>query len=38
LPFGVAAVGAVRVRVEELAQGETVCGFSWRELGVGGYR
>jgi len=38
LSFGVAAVGAVRVRVEELAQGETVCGFSRRELGVDGYR
>jgi hypothetical protein len=38
LPFGVAAVGAVGVGVEELAQGETVGGFGWSELGVDGDR
>ena len=38
LPFGVAAVGAVRVRVEELPQGEPICGFGRSELGMGGDR
>jgi Methyladenine glycosylase len=36
LALGVAAVGAVRVRVEELAQGEPVGGFSRAEFGVVG--
>jgi hypothetical protein len=32
LPFGVAAVGAVRVGVEELAQGEPVGGLGRADL------
>src|SRR3954453_937147 len=32
LPFGVAAVGAVGICVEQFAQGETVGGFSWRDF------
>jgi hypothetical protein len=36
LAIGVAAVGAVRVRIEELAQCEPVRGPSRRELGVDG--
>ena len=38
LPFGVAAVGAVRVRVEELTQGEPIGGFGRSELGMVGDR
>jgi hypothetical protein len=38
LPFGVAAVGAVRVRVEELPQGEPIGGFGRSELGMDGDR
>jgi hypothetical protein len=38
LPFGVAAVGAVRVRVEELAQSEPVGGLGRGELGMDGDR
>jgi hypothetical protein len=38
LPFGVAAVGAVGVGVEQLTQGEPVGGFGWRKLGVYGHR
>jgi hypothetical protein len=38
LSFGVAAVGTVGVCVEELAQGETVGGFSRREFGMDGHR
>ena len=38
LTLGVAAVGAVCVRVEQLAQREAVGGFSWSEFGMDGHR
>jgi hypothetical protein len=38
LAYGVAAIGAVGLRVEEFAQGEPVGGFRWRELGTDGHR
>jgi hypothetical protein len=38
LPFGVPAVGAVSVRVEEFTQRKAVGGFSRSEFGVDGHR
>jgi hypothetical protein len=38
LSFGVPSVGTVGVRVEELAQGEPVGGFSCRDLGMSSQR
>jgi hypothetical protein len=38
LALGVAAVRAVGVRVEELAQGKAVGGFSRREFGMDGHQ